>query len=94
MHVYTTVWYGSSIAIIGFAIWPVLTRMQLLNYAIKTHPTVIVHSSMIGHLCWKKTGKIADLFGETHLEVKIRSPNLSQWNIAVLSIADLVQLST
>ena len=31
---------GSSIAIIGFAIWPDLTRTHLLNYAIKTRPTV------------------------------------------------------
>ena len=31
---------GSSIAIIGFAIWPDLTTTQLLNYAIKTCPTV------------------------------------------------------
>ena len=36
-------------------------------------------------------GKIADFFGKTRLEVK--SPNPSQWNIAVLSIADLVQLA-
>ena len=33
---------GLSIAIIGFAIWPDLTRMQSLNYAIKTRPTVMV----------------------------------------------------
>ena len=33
---------GSSIAIIGFAIWPDLTRTQSLNYAIKTSPTVLV----------------------------------------------------
>ena len=32
---------GSSIAIIGFAIWPDLTRTHLLNYAIKTRPTVL-----------------------------------------------------
>ena len=31
---------GSSIAITGFAIWPDLTRMQLLNYAIKTRSIV------------------------------------------------------
>ena len=37
-------------------------------------------------------GKIADFFGETRLEVKVKSPNPSQWNITVLSIADLVQL--
>ena len=30
----------STIAIIGFAIWPDLTSTQLLNYAIKPHPTV------------------------------------------------------
>ena len=29
---------GLSIAIIGFIIWPDLTRTQLLNYAIKTRP--------------------------------------------------------
>ena len=34
-------------------------------------------------------GKIPDVFGETRFE----SPNSSQWNIAVLSIADLVQLA-
>ena len=33
---------GSSIAIIGFAIWPDLTTTQLLNYAIKTRPTVYI----------------------------------------------------
>ena len=38
-------------------------------------------------------GKIADFFGETCFEIEVRSPNLSQWNIAVLSIADLVQLA-
>ena len=38
-------------------------------------------------------GKIADFFGETRFEVKIKSPNPSQWNIAVLSIADIVQLA-
>ena len=32
-------------------------------------------------------GKIADFFGETRFEVKVKSPNLSQWNITVLSIA-------
>ena len=37
---------GSSIAINGFAIWPDLTRTQLLNYAIKTRPTVIQISYM------------------------------------------------
>ena len=31
---------GSTIAIIGFAIWPDLTGTQLLNYAIKTKSTV------------------------------------------------------
>ena len=45
---------------------------------------------MIGSHCWKKTGKIADFFGKTHfeVEVKVKSPNPSQWNITVLSIAD------
>ena len=38
-------------------------------------------------------GKIADFFGKTCFEVKVKSPNRSQWNIAVLSIADLVQLA-
>ena len=38
-------------------------------------------------------GKIADFFGETRCEVKVKSPNPSQWNITVLSIADLVQLA-
>ena len=32
---------GSSIAIIGFAIWPDLTRTQSLKYVIETHPTVL-----------------------------------------------------
>ena len=56
---------------------------------------IIDHSSMIGSHRWKKTGKIADFFGETHfeVEVKIKSPNPSQRNIAVLSIANLVQLA-
>ena len=31
---------GSTIAIIGFAIWPDLPRIQSLNHAIKTLPTV------------------------------------------------------
>ena len=48
---------------------------------------------MMGNHRWKKTGKIADFFGETHFEVKIKSLNPSQWNIAVLGIADLVQLA-
>ena len=37
-------------------------------------------------------GKIADFFGETHFEVKVKSPNPSQRNIAVLSIADFMHL--
>ena len=39
----TTIRYygtGLTIAIIGFAIWPDLTSMQLLNHTIKTCPTV------------------------------------------------------
>ena len=32
-------------------------------------------------------------FGETRFEVKVKCPNLSQWNITVLSIASLVQLA-
>ena len=38
-------------------------------------------------------GKIADFFGETSFEIKIKNSNPSQWNIAVLSIADLIQLA-
>ena len=38
-------------------------------------------------------GKIADFFGETRFEIKVKSPNPSQWNITVLSIADLMQLA-
>ena len=38
-------------------------------------------------------GKIADFFGETRFKVKVKSLNPSQWNIAVLSIVDLVQLA-
>ena len=38
-------------------------------------------------------GKIAELFGETRFEVKVKSPNPSEWNIIVLSVADLVQLA-
>ena len=37
-----------------------------------------------------KCGKIAHFFSETHFEVKIKRPNPSQWNIKVLSVADLV----
>ena len=36
---------GSTIAIVGFAIWPDLTSMQLLNHAIKTRPTVYYNES-------------------------------------------------
>ena len=56
---------------------------------------VIVHESMIGSNRWKKIMEkwaMGDFFDETHF-VKIKSPNPSQWNIAVLSIADLVQLA-
>ena len=35
-------------------------------------------------------GKIVNFFGKTRFEVKVKSPNPSQWNITVLSIADLV----
>ena len=52
--------------------------------------SVLVHRSMIGSHHWKKT---ADFFGKTRFEVKVKSLNPSQWNIAVLSIADLVQLA-
>ena len=38
-------------------------------------------------------GKVADFFSETRFKVKVKSPNPSQWNIAVLNIADLVQLA-
>ena len=38
-------------------------------------------------------GKIAEFVGETCFEIEVKSPNLSQWNIAVLSIADLMQLA-
>ena len=55
--------------------------------------SVVVHRSMIGNHRWKKTEEIADFFGETHFEVKVKSLNPSQWNIAVLSIADLMQLA-
>ena len=42
---------------------------------------------------WKKPWKIADFFGETRFEVEVKSLNLSQWSIAVLSMASLVQLA-
>ena len=48
---------------------------------------------MIGSHRWEENWKIADFFGDTRFEVKIKSPNLSQWNITVLSIADLMQLA-
>ena len=38
-------------------------------------------------------GKIAEFFGETRFEVEVKSPTPSQWIIAVLSIADLVQMA-
>ena len=38
-------------------------------------------------------GKIANFFGETCFESQVKSPNSSQWNIALLSVADLVQLA-
>ena len=38
-------------------------------------------------------GKTADFFGETRFEVEVKSPNPSQWNITVLSMASLVQLA-
>ena len=37
--------------------------------------------------------KLADFFDEIRFEVKVKSPNLSQWNITVLSIAYLMQLA-
>ena len=37
--------------------------------------------------------KIANFFGKTRFEVKVKSPNPSQWNITVLSVADLVQVA-
>ena len=37
--------------------------------------SVIIHMIMIGSHHWKKTGKIADFFGETRLEVKVKSLN-------------------
>ena len=41
----------------------------------------------------RKPWTIADFFGKTCFEVEVKSPTTSQWNIAVLSIADLVQLA-
>ena len=65
-----------------------------MNTAIFGLSSVIVHGSMIGSHRWKKTmEKIAEFFGETRFKVKVKSPNSSQWNITVLSIADLVQLA-
>ena len=55
-----------------------------MNTVILGISSIIVHGGMIGK-------KIADFFDESHFEVKIKSPNLSQLNIAMLSIADLVQ---
>ena len=37
--------------------------------------------------------KIANFFGETRFEVEVKSPTPSQWNIAVSSIASLMQLA-
>ena len=39
----------------------------------------------------ENSGKIANFFGARFIEVKSRNP--SQWNIEVLSIADLMQLA-
>ena len=41
----------------------------------------------------ENSGKIADFFGKTCFEIEVKSSNPSQWNTAVLSIADLVQLA-
>ena len=41
----------------------------------------------------KNCGRNADFFGKTRFKVKVKSPNPSQWNIAVLSIANLMQLA-
>ena len=41
----------------------------------------------------RNRGKIVDFFGKTRFEVEVKSPNLSQWNITVLSMASLVQLA-
>ena len=38
-------------------------------------------------------GKITDFFGETRFEVKVKSPNPSQWSITMLSLASFVQLA-
>ena len=60
------------------------------------------HSDSWNKLCnssWEYDRKpsleenLADFFGETRFEVKVKSPNPSQWNIIVLSLADLVQLA-
>ena len=43
---------------------------------------------------WKPlVEKTANFLGETCLGVEVKSPIPSQWNIAVLSIADLMQLA-
>ena len=41
----------------------------------------------------ENSGKIADFFGKTCFEIEVKSPSPSQWNIAVLSVADLMQLA-
>ena len=38
---------------------------------------LIVHKSMIGSHRWKKT--VEKYLAETHFEVKVKSPNPSQW---------------
>ena len=42
MHIYYKTVRGSTIIIIGFAMWPDLPKTQLLNNAIKTHPMLYV----------------------------------------------------
>ena len=66
-----------------------------MNTAILGISSVIVHGSIYDQKPSLKEnrGKIADFFGKTRFKVKVKSPNPSQWNIAVLSIANLVQLA-
>ena len=49
--VYITIYgTGSTITIIGFAIWPDLPRTQSLNHAIKTLPMVFAMYTLYNHL--------------------------------------------
>ena len=54
---------GSTLAIIGFVLWPDLPTTQSLNYAFKTHPTVSIQCGCHFSMQLAVDVRIPEIFG-------------------------------